>query len=107
MTKITILLAFTSILLAGCSTTKDWSATGGSKADGVIRLSYEFGQFEVPQLNEEQAVSLAARRCAVWGYTHAEAFGGITKHCNTTDGFGSCTNWMVTKEYQCTGSSTQ
>lgn len=69
MKKTTISLAFISILLGGCSTTKDWSATGGSKADGVIRLSYEFGQFELPQVSEEQAILLAARRCAVWGYT--------------------------------------
>lgn len=75
MKKTTISLAFISILLGGCSTTKDWSATGGSKADGVIRLSYEFGQFELPQVSEEQAILLAARRCAVWGYTHAEALG--------------------------------
>ncbi|WP_421168003.1 YecR family lipoprotein, partial [Aeromonas dhakensis] len=84
-----------------------WSATGGSKADGVIRLSYEFGQFEVPQVSEEQAILLAAKRCAVWGYTNAEAFGGITKQCNMSDGFGGCSSWIVTKEYQCTGSAAQ
>ena len=102
-----ISIAFISILLAGCSATKDWSATGGSKADGVIRLSYEFGQFEVPQVSEEQAILLAAKRCAVWGYTNAEAFGGMTKQCNMPDGFGGCSSWIVTKEYQCTGSAAQ
>lgn len=87
----------------GCVTTKEWSATGGSRADGVVRLSYEVGAMEQAQLSESQAIAMATRRCATWGYTGAEAFGGTTRQCNQPGGFGGCATWVVTKEFQCTG----
>ena len=96
-------LLVVAAFVSGCSTTKDWSATGGSRADGVVRLSYEHGDLEKPVLSEPQAVGLATRRCEAWGYTGAEAFGGTTRQCSQGGGFGGCTVWQVTKEYQCTG----
>jgi hypothetical protein len=93
---------FFVLTLVGCVTMKHWSATGGSRADGVVRLSFEHTNFEKPQLNEDQAVSLATQRCRSWGYSGAEAFGGVTRQCNQANGYG-CISWMVTKEYQCTG----
>lgn len=95
-----IILSFTA-----CTTVKDWSATGGSKSDGVVRLSYEVGEFETVQVSESQAVNLAAQRCSSWGYTGAEAFGGTTRQCSQMGGFGGCAMWVVTKEYQCTENS--
>ena len=95
--------AAVAVLLSGCVTVKDWSATGGSRSDGVVRLSYEVGEFEKPQLSETQAINLATQRCQTWGYTGAEAFGGVTRQCSQGGGFGSCSLWVVTKEYQCTG----
>ncbi|WP_454261926.1 YecR family lipoprotein [Pseudoxanthomonas mexicana] len=38
-----------------------------------------------------------------WGYTGAEAFGGVTQQCNMPGGMGGCQRWLVTKEFQCTG----
>jgi len=93
-----------TVFLGGCATTKNWSATGGSRADGVVRLSYDYGMFEKPQLSEDQALSLARQRCSSWGYTGAEAFGGSTQQCSSPSG-GGCQAWTVTKEYQCTGST--
>lgn len=91
------------IAVTGCATTKDWAATGGSRADGVVRLSFEVSEFERPQLSDSQAQALASQRCATWGYSGAEAFGGVTRQCNQFGGFGGCARWMVTKEFQCTG----
>lgn len=93
--------------LAGCATVKDWSATGGSRADGVVRLSYEVGEMEKPQLNEQQAIDLATQRCKTWGYTGAEAFGGVTSQCNMPGGLSGCARRIVTKEFQCTGTGSQ
>lgn len=90
-------------LLGGCAVTKQWSATGGSKSDGVVRLSYELGEFEKPVLNESQGVQMATQRCKTWGYSGADAFGGTTRQCNQGGGFGGCSRWLITKEYQCTG----
>ena len=59
--KGTMLVFGLAMVLSGCAVTKDWSATGGSRADGVVRLSYELGELETVQLNESQAVRLAAQ----------------------------------------------
>lgn len=91
-----------SLLISGCAVTKDWVATGGSRSDGVVRLSFEHGSLESPTTNDQQAVSLAAQRCKTWGYQGAEAFGGVTRQCNMRSGFG-CDRWLITKEFQCTG----
>lgn len=98
-----IALAAICISLSGCATTKDWAATGGSRSDGVVRLSYDYGSLQSVNVSEEQAVQLATQRCSSWGYQGAEAFGGITRQCTQPGGFGGCTVWLVTKEYQCTG----
>lgn len=105
--KAVITLLAIAVLLTGCATAKNWSATGGSRADGVVRLSYEVGAFEKPMLNESEAVSLATSRCQTWGYSGAEAFGGVTRVCNMPGGgFGGCQGWLITKEFQCTGNAT-
>lgn len=96
-------LIWLAVGLAGCATTKTWSATGGSRSDGVIKLSYEYGLFEVPQVNEQQALELATTRCIAWGYSGSEAFGGQTQVCNNVSS-GGCNRWLVTREYQCLGS---
>ena len=75
----------------------------GSRADAVVRLSYEYGDFEIPQVDEQQAIELAKRKCNVWGYAGAEAFGGTSSVCDSRDKTGSCHHRIVTKEYQCTG----
>ena len=92
-----------AIIMSGCAATKNWSATGGSRADGTVKLSYEYGVFEMPQLNEQEAITLAQKRCSSWGYNSAEAFGGVTKTCNQPSS-NDCLGWLVTKEYQCIGS---
>jgi hypothetical protein len=98
------IVTITAVLaLAGCAANKNWSATGGSRADATVRLSYEYGAFEVPKVNEMEAQNLAAARCKTWGYTGAEAFGGQTQQCSMPGGMGGCSRFQVTKEYQCTG----
>ncbi len=103
--KIALLAAVAIATLSGCATPKTWSATGGSRADGTVRLSYEVGMFEAAQVDEAQAITLATQRCAVWGYSGAEAFGGTTSQC-TQPGSSGCMVTLVTKEFQCTGTGT-
>ncbi len=98
---LTILVA-AAVSLTGCTAAKEWSATGGSRSDGVIRLSYEYHMFEVPQVDEQQGLELAKSRCSAWGYTGAQAFGGQTQLCNNPSSSG-CGSWLVTREYQCLG----
>jgi hypothetical protein len=100
--KTLVLAIFAAIALGACASTKDWAATGGSRSDGIIKLSYEYGLFEKPQVSETQALNIASARCKTWGYAGAEAFGGQIQQCNMPSG-GGCNRWLVTKEYQCTG----
>lgn len=97
-----ILLLSLVAVLSGCVTQKEWVATGGSRADGVVRLSYEYGMFESPQVDDAKGITVAASRCAVWGYQGAESFGGVIRQCTERNNSG-CIRYMVTREYQCTG----
>ncbi len=106
MNRIVIPVILLTALIFGCATTKNWSATGGSRSDGVIRLSYEYGELEAPVLNEQQGTDIAIKRCNAWGYSAAEAFGGTTRVCNQFGGIGGgCARFLVTKEFQCTNAS--
>ncbi|WP_192021995.1 YecR family lipoprotein [Shewanella sp. WPAGA9] len=86
-----------SLALTGCATQKNWGASGGSKADGTVKLSYQASAFEVPQLNEAQGLDVAIKRCISWGYKSAETFDFEHKKCIDTQ----CNSYTVTKEYQC------
>ncbi len=89
------------LLIAACATPVNMSATGGSHADGIVEMSYEYGEFEKPVVNPEQAMSTAVRRCKAWGYKNAEAFDGGINTCVIPGGFGGCSRMRTTISYQC------
>lgn len=93
------------VAVAGCATVSQMTATGGSRADGVVRLSYEAGLLSKVRIDEADALRTAQARCRTWGYKDAEAFGGITRQCQSSGMYG-CNRWLVTKEYQCLGGNT-
>ncbi len=92
------------LLSSGCTVIKTLQATGGSKSDGIVELSFEYSQFEVPKVKWEAGLATATIRCNKWGYSEAEAFGGVVKRCQGYNGYGSCTYFFVTAKYQCSGS---
>jgi hypothetical protein len=96
--------AASALLLAGCATTKEFTATNGSRADGTVALSYEYGLLQSPREDQEQGATLASSTCAGWGYSGSQAFGGETQQCDAVDGYGDCIHWLVTRRYQCLGS---
>lgn len=91
------------IALTGCATAVAPETTGGSRADGTVKLSYEYGLFQKPVVDWNQAQVSAAQSCKVWGYTSAQKFGGGEQHCEQADMYGNCIRMMVTVSYQCTG----
>jgi len=97
------LMAASAALMSGCVSQKELVSTGGSRADGTVNLSFEYGMFEKPQVDWNQASNEAAQRCAAWGYTGAERFGGNQQKCESVNGYGDCLQWLVTVTYQCTG----
>jgi len=96
-------ITVSTALIAGCASQKEFVPTGGSRSDGTVSLSYEYGMFEKPQVYWNHANTEAAQRCAAWGYSGAEAFGGTMQKCEAVNGYGNCVRWLVTATYQCTG----
>ncbi|ODA66232.1 hypothetical protein A7A08_02879 [Methyloligella halotolerans] len=96
------------VILAGgaisCAKNKELVATGGSRADGTVDLSYEYAALEKPVVNEAQGLITAQQKCAAWGYSGAEAFGGRKEECQYANEYG-CMKYFVTVKYQCTGAS--
>lgn len=76
-------------------------ATGGSKADASVNMSYDVAAFENPIVNWQAAQKTAQRRCAAWGYSTAEGFEGQTQVCNARNGYGTCVRATITRTYQC------
>lgn len=100
-------LLIVMFMLSGCTAQKHWSATGGSRSDATVRLSYEYKGYESPVTSASEAISLARSRCRTWGYSSAEAFGGSTQTCSQAGGLNGCVMWVVTKEFQCTGDGSE
>ncbi len=90
-------------VLAACATQEVLQATGGSRADGTVELSYEYGLFQRPVVDMQAGLVTATARCRAWGYASAEPFGGQINHCNGYNGYGNCVDMLVTVKYQCTG----
>ncbi|WP_330206152.1 YecR family lipoprotein [Pseudomonas sp. AM14(2022)] len=93
-------LTLTAFALTGCATPKQWEATGGSKNDGVVQVSYELGQFESGQTNAAQGLTVAMERCKTWGYKNAEVTGSEKNICRTMGQF-NCLQTTITQDYLC------
>ena len=100
--RLLLVSVFLGSILIGCATSKEWIPYSGSKSDGVVKLAYEYGGFEKPEIPEGQAERVASERCRAWGYTGAEPFGGIFKQCIAWNQYG-CIRYRVSTEFQCTG----
>jgi hypothetical protein len=101
-TPLKILLASTLFLgLGACATTEKWSPAGGSRETGVVRVSYEYPEYQQPDVSDTQAEKLALDRCNAWGYHEAQPIAGQIRQCANMDD-GNCNLWSVTREFQCT-----
>lgn len=94
-------MASVGVALVACSTVKVPTPSGGSKADGIIRMSYKNGMFETASADWDAAEKIAAQRCSDWGYKGAKRFGVETSACQAYDS-GICISSIKTVEYQCT-----
>ena len=86
--------------IAGCASTERWSPAGGNREEGVVRVSYEYPEFQQPQVSDAQAQKVALGRCNAWGYRSAEPKAGQVRQCANMDK-GNCDLWTVTREFQC------
>lgn len=70
-----LVLLVSTLVLSGCATQKQMVPMGGSKADGTVRMGFDYGLFEKPVLDKNQAIAAAEQRCKAWGYSGTEPFG--------------------------------
>jgi hypothetical protein len=94
-----VLLAVVMIL-AGCTTYKLWTETGSDPDLGTVQLSYEYRNFESPQLDERAGIQMARERCHDWGFSNAQRKGEARKCTDGTE--SACKKWLVTREFRCT-----
>src|SRR5262245_36924961 len=87
------------LALGGCASTSHWTAAGGNKDIGVVRVSYEYAGNQ-PAMSAAQADAMAENRCDTWGFERAELIPGTMRDCASNEG-GACAVWKVTREYQC------
>lgn len=101
MKVITILALI--VLITGCASpvTKNWGASGGSKADGTVELSVRHTHLEKPILSNTQGKNEALKRCENWGYSSVEEFDFVNTKCNRYDPYVGCMDTVITKKYQC------
>ena len=97
-----LLLFFISIiLLSSCHITKELDVVGGSKADAIVEMTYEYHLFQKVTISSwEESQEKATNTCRAWGYTSAKRFETPKKDCI---GWGKdgCHKWRVTWQYQC------
>src|SRR5215469_6157064 len=101
--KYILVAAVAASFLTSCATPVTPEPVGGSRADGTVKLSFEFGIFQRPVVDWNGALDRARQSCSAWGYTGAERFGGGMQQCEAVNGYGQCMRMLVTYTYQCTG----
>ncbi|VDH00639.1 MULTISPECIES: YecR family lipoprotein [Eikenella] len=96
--------------LSGCigamvaqSRTTDWGASGGSRADGFIQLSYDRSPLDKEKPVDSRVKQLAVTRCSVWGYQDAEPFDYVKTSCvEPGHGIFTCDLYRHSVQFQCT-----
>lgn len=94
------LVSLMALLLSGYAVTVVPVATGGSRSDGIVKMSYEFSPSTIPQVDQTAAIHNAAQYCKNWGYDTAEPFDAGLTSCSQPSAFG-CYMYLTTIEYQC------
>lgn len=98
-----VMILMIAFLLIGCARMTVYRTpqpTGGSKADGTIRLAYEVATVDEAIVDWEAAGRTALARCRAWGYSAVEPFAGVSTACAEYAGF-ACTRRIIFKDYQC------
>lgn len=98
--KLVIISLFLSLL--GCETVKRPEAVGGSKADGIVKFSYNvIPMIEIPRIKWKKLDNKAITRCQLWGYKNAVKFEGEKSRCIERNDDGICIEREVLIKYQC------
>lgn len=101
----TIILALVVGVLAACVPPPIIpTSTSGSRADGIVEMTYTYAENAPRIVDWATATAEAERRCNAWGYSRAEAFSGEKRTCEVY-GEGAfatvCLRGTATRNFQC------
>ena len=101
----TIIMAFAAVALTACIPPAVIpTSTSGSKADGIVEMTYTYAENAPRPVDWASATVEAQRRCNSWGYSRAEAFSGEKRTCEVY-GEGAfatvCLRGTATRNFQC------
>ena len=88
--------------LSSCAVFRVPVLSGGSRSDGLVEFTYEYGIFQNPKVDFNSSIRESIRRCAGWGYKSAEVFGGPIRTCADRGALNGCNRYRETIRYQCT-----
>ena len=97
-----IFLIISTLILSSCAFKYPEPLTG-SKADGIIKVSFEYGLFNDPDDWTEEwdkAEREAQQRCIYWGYSNVYQFDLTYSECINRSIYG-CVKWQYYVDYQC------
>lgn len=90
------------LFLTGCATSAPLEPFGGSKADGIVQFSHEYGVFRKAENVVTEAVMLEAQeRCKAWGFNSASYLGEDAKQCTYENSDGVCMRYRHVHNFQC------
>ena len=98
-----IFLIISTLLLSSCVVNQNPKLITGSKADGIITVSFEYGLGIDPDNWTEEwakADKEAQQRCIYWGYSNVYKFDLTYRECIASNLYG-CTRWREFVDYQC------
>ncbi len=91
-----------TVFVSGCVVTVvNPQATGGSRSDAIIELSFNHRMFENYVIDKDKSHATALRKCKIWGFTDTEPFGGTTTSCARYNYANNCVEYKVSIPYQC------
>ena len=93
-----LFIGIITLLLVGCAVPPPVAYTG-SKADGIISLSYKNPSLLTTQ-DWAKAENEATNRCQKWGFSGAMKFERERRVCISANAFG-CIAWNYYVDYQC------
>lgn len=92
------------VVLAACAQDRrvvQPSLDGGNRADGIVAMSATTSIYQpvVPDLLK--TAEEAGAQCRNWGFGKRPVFAGSKEFCRIYDGWGRCSQTIVTRYYAC------
>lgn len=73
----------------------------GNRADGIVTMSSTTSIYQPVLPDLLKTAQEAGQQCAAWGFEGGTTFAGSKEFCPVYDGWGRCSQTIVTRYYAC------